>query len=69
MTTYEIASKIFNTPSHPANVYLAKANNKIDSEGVLNLSCSKAEMVEMVTEAEQTIEFKKVMVIAAIMGW
>ena len=53
MTNLEIAKKIFYTPSHPANQYLAEKYNRRDFEGYLSTSFVQSEVIEMVNSSPE----------------
>lgn len=55
MTNLEIAKKIFYTPSHPDNMYLAEKYNRRDFEGYLVTSCTLSEMIEMVNDSPEVV--------------
>ena len=51
MTYLEIAKKIFYTPSHPANQYLAEKYDRRDFEGYLSTNFDQSELIEMVNSS------------------
>ena len=53
MTYLEIAKKIFYTPSHPANQYLAEKYDRRDFEGYLSTNFDQSELIEMVNSSRE----------------